>query len=325
MNSSTELERKLKREHIVLVVVVLLILGTMGYRIFWRTPPGFKSETVVSVTAGESVSVIAKHLQEQHLINSPFWFTNLIILRHGESKITAGDYIFHEPESLFSVAKRFTTADFQMTPIKTTIPEGSSIYDIAEIMSNKFATFDPVVFLDKAKDEEGYLFPDTYFLFATVKPEALITTLKNNFAQKIEPLKVEITQSGRTLHDVLVLASLLEGEVKSTADRKIVAGIFLRRMAIGMKLQSDATFRYINGKTSAQLTATDLKIDSPYNTYRYPGLPPTPISNPGLDTISAALHPTETKYFYFLTDSKGEVHYAVTYAQHLKNVKKYIK
>ncbi len=325
MNSATDLERKLKREHVLIALLILFVILFFGYRTFFMTPPGFKEETVINVAEGESVTTIAKHLADSHLINSTFWFTNLIILRHGEKNITAGDYIFHSPQNLFRIAKRFTTADFQLTPIKVTIPEGSSIYDIATIMSGKFVEFNSVDFLAQSKDDEGYLFPDTYFLFATVKPETLIATLKANFKMKIDPLLPEINESGRSLHDLLVLASLLEGEVKTTVDRKIVAGIFLKRLSLGMKLQSDAPFRYINGKTSAELTSADLNIDSPYNTYRYAGLPPQPISNPGLDTITSALHPTATNYLYFVTDKASNVHYATTYEQHQRNVKRYLR
>jgi UPF0755 protein len=315
----------MKRPHLLIVILAALLVFFILYDLFFKTPTGFKPETVISVVSGETVTTIAQHLREQHLITSSFWFTNLIVLRHGEKRITAGDYIFHSPENLFSVARRFTTADFQLTPIKTTIPEGSSIYDIAEIMSKKFADFDPVKFLALAKSEEGYLFPDTYFLFATVKPEALIAILKDSFKQKTDPLLPEIAQSGRSLKDIVILASLLEAEAKTTADRGLIAGIFLKRISLGMKLQSDATFRYINGKTTAELTAKDLQIDSPYNTYRYPGLPPGPISNPGLDALTAAIHPVASKYLYFLSDKDGIVHYATTFAEHQKNVKKYLR
>jgi UPF0755 protein len=318
-------KKKFTREQWFFIFSIFLLIFVICYYFYFKKPQGFVPETVVTVSSGESLTTIAKNLKEQNVITSSFWFINLVIFRHGETSVTAGDYIFHEPENIVSVARRFTTADFQLTPIKVTIPEGSSTYDIADIVSKKFAGFDTVKFLELSRSKEGYLFPDTYFLFATVKPDALITILEDNFKTKITPLLPKIEASGRSLHDVLVLASLLEEEAMTTRDREIVAGIFLKRLSIGMLLQSDAPFKYINGKTSAELTQTDLKIDSPYNTYRYPGLPPTPVSNPGLDSINAALNPASTKYFYFLSDSEGKIHYAATLAEHNKNVRKYLR
>jgi len=120
------------------------------------------------------------------------------------------------------------------------------------------------------------------------------------------------------------MASILEGEALTTSDRKLVAGVLWRRLEIGMPLQVDATFSYVNGKTTFELTLDDLKIDSPYNTYKYKGLPPTPINNPGLNSINAALYPTKTKYLYFLSGNDGKMHYARTFEEHKRNRQLYL-
>lgn len=128
----------------------------------------------------------------------------------------------------------------------------------------------------------------------------------------------------RKISDVIIMASILEGEALPK-DRQVVAGILWKRLSIGMPLQVDATFRYINGKGTYDLTADDLKIDSPYNTYIHKGLPPGPISNPGIDAISASLNPIPTKYLYYLTEKDGTIHYAKTFTEHIANKNKYLK
>jgi UPF0755 protein len=121
------------------------------------------------------------------------------------------------------------------------------------------------------------------------------------------------------------MASILEAEARTTETRKIISGILWKRMEIGMPLQVDAPFQYIIGKNTFQLTTNDLKFDSPYNTYKYKGLPPGPIGNPGLDAISATVNPIKTNYLYYLSDVRGNMHYAKTFAEHVINKEKYLK
>jgi len=153
--------------------------------------------------------------------------------------------------------------------------------------------------------------------------------MRANFDTNTAPLEPAIESFEQSQHvtqsDIITMASILEGEAKTTADREIVAGILWKRLTLGMPLQVDSTFMYINGKNTYQLSAADLKIDSPYNTYIYTGLPPTPIDNPGLDSITSAITPTTTNYLYFFSGRDGTMHYAVTYADHLKNIAKYGK
>lgn len=217
--------------------------------------------------------------------------------------------------------------------ITVTIPEGLSVKQIGEILENA-KLFPKDEFIKIAQKDEGYLFPDTYRFYKSAKPEDVVLKMKENFNKKITStkfLEVEPPKGGstsqnvRALSEVVITASMLEEEVRSTKDRKIVAGILWKRLDQGMGLNVDAALTYILGRTSHELTVDDLKYDSPYNTYRYRGLPPTPISNPGLDAISAAAHPTLSKYFYYLTDKNGTVHYAVTLEEHALNKRKYLR
>jgi len=179
---------------------------------------------------------------------------------------------------------------------------------------------------------EGYLFPDTYRVFASSTPEEVIQRLLNNFATKItEEMVREIKRQGKTLHEIITMASIIEKEAPifnqtSREDAKIISGIFWNRLNIGMALQSDATLSYIFEDNKPVHSGDELKVDSPYNSYLYRGLPPGPICNPGLIAIEAAIYPIETDYFYFLTPLDGSrVYYAKTYQEHLNNKYKYLK
>ncbi|MDO8522752.1 MAG: endolytic transglycosylase MltG [bacterium] len=209
--------------------------------------------------------------------------------------------------------------------IAITIPEGLNFRQIGDLLE-KNGLFTKSDFIAVAQQEEGFLFPDTYRFYKDAKPADIISKMEENFNKKItQDILDKIGAQKKSLKDIIIMASILEEEVKSTEDRKIVSGILWKRISLGMGLNVDAALTYVLGKTSAELTDKDLKYDTPYNTYRYRGLPPTPISNPGLDTIFAALNPTISKYFYYLTDKKGNAHYAVTLEEHSLNKFKYLR
>jgi UPF0755 protein len=198
--------------------------------------------------------------------------------------------------------------------------------------------FNKKEFLALASTSEGYLFPDTYLFLPDETPADIISTMKNNFNEKITTLSPSIVafqtsiqistvaQSyPRTLANIVTMASILEREATSTADRRIIAGILWKRLDAGQPLQVDAPFFYILGTTSVALTATDLATTSPYNTYNHTGLTPTPIGNPGFDALTDAIMPTSTKYWYYVSDKMGAIHYAVTYAEQEVNTRKYVE
>lgn len=213
----------------------------------------------------------------------------------------------------------------ELREITVTIPEGFSVKQIGEVLEGA-GLFSRDEFIKIAQKEEGYLFPDTYRFFKKSRPEDIIAKMKRNFEAKFSPEVLdEIKDSGLGFEEIIIMASLLEEEVKSTEDRKIVAGILWKRLDQGIGLNVDATLTYVLGKASRELTQDDLKIDFSYNTYRYRGLPPTPISNPGMDTIFAALRPTKSPHFYYLTDKEGRAHYAATLEGHSLNKRKYLR
>ncbi len=179
---------------------------------------------------------------------------------------------------------------------------------------------------------EGYLFPDTYRVFASTSPEAVVQVMLSNFDKKLsQELRDEIKRQGKTIHEIITMASIIEKEAPlfnqtNVEDARIISGIFWNRLKINMALQSDATLSYIFENKKPAHSGTELTVDSPYNTYRYRGLPPGPIANPGMIAIEAAIYPAETNYMFFLTPLDGSrVHYAVSYEQHLNNKYRYLR
>lgn len=309
----------------------LIIAGTalLGLLFFlcvlgWRAPFAFPSGIHLTVSEGMTLSETSALLAKMNLVRSPFWFKVWSVLLGGEGGIKAGEYYFSDPISVFELSKRLTRGIENTVPARVTIPEGFDNKEIARIFSKSLSHFNKERFLKLAEKKEGYLFPDTYTFSPTITEEKIIKEMEQNFAKRILPLQEKIKDFGRPLHDVLTMASLIEGEARTTETRKQVSGILWKRLALGMPLQVDAVFPYILGKNTFEITLDDLKIDSPYNTYLYAGLPPGPINNPGLDAITAAITPASSTYLYYLTDGEGKMHYATTHEQHLINRAKYL-
>ena len=303
---------------------VFFILVVFGY-FFWNYPTNFPINTLVSVEKGVTIRQTADFLEQKNFITSPFWFIALNRALSGGRGVLAGDYFFGRPQNLFTISRRLARGDFGLTPVVVFIPEGSSVKEIAVILGKTLPSFDEEEFIKKAKDKEGYLFPDTYHFPQNIKPNAVIEAMEKNFNDKIVALNEKISAFGKPLKEVMVMASLLEEEARKLETKQMIAGILWKRLKMDMPLQVDASFQYVNGKNSFTLTTEDLATDSPYNTYTRKGLPPGPITNPGLDSILAAVTPTESKYLFFLTDKNGVMRYAVTHAQHVANKEKYLR
>jgi len=179
---------------------------------------------------------------------------------------------------------------------------------------------------------EGYLFPDTYRIYASSTVSDVIEKMLGNFDKKFTAqMRADIKKQGKTVYEIVTMASIIEKEAPldyqndDNRAARIISGIFWNRLDIGQGLQSDATLTYIFGDNNPTHSGQDLEINSPYNTYKYRGLPPGPICNPGILAIEAAIYPVATDYYYFLTTPENEVIYAKTYADHLKNKNKYLK
>jgi UPF0755 protein len=310
-------------------VVFCLILILSFYFLFLSSPGGFPKGYVYNLKYGETLSSVSGELKSQKIIRSEFLLKSFTyVFSFGRGKIIGGSYAFPGRQNVVTIAWRISHGYFEIESLRITIPEGMSSFEIADIFSKKMPFFNKEKFLGlvKSGNYEGYLFPDTYFLMPDTKEESIIKMMNDNFNEKIKMVDKEIRSFGKPIFDVIKMASIIEEEVgSSTEARKIVSGILWKRISIGMALQVDSSFKYINGKTTEDLSLEDLKIDSPYNSYTHTGLPPTPISNPGLSAIVAALEPEKTPYLYFLTDDEGNMHYGKTHDEHVANKEKYLK
>lgn len=310
---------------VVLPTMVLLgILGSLIWNVTFAPPSDFKVPSLIRVKEGTSITAEVAQLKEQHIVRSALLTKIILRVVGGESGLVAGDYFFPNAQNAIVVAIRLAQGKYLLDPVKVTIPEGATNKEVAIILSDKLQFFDVATFKNLTQNKEGYLFPDTYYFLPTEDPHVVLRMMQSNFNERIEPLQDEIKASGRSLSDIIIMASLLEEEARKTDTRKMISGILWNRIEIGMRLQVDAVFPYIIGKNTFEVTRADLQVDSPYNTYKYKGLPIAPISNPGLSSIEAAILPTPSKYVYYLADMRGVTHYSKTYAEHLRKQRLYL-
>jgi UPF0755 protein len=287
-------------------------------------PSTFVPGTRIVVQEGMSLGEVSFLLQDNNLIRSRVAFEFCAITLGVDKKIMAGEYLFKEAIGSCSLASRIVGGVFGIPSIRVTIPEGLSNKEASLILAKALPHFVADDFIKSSQAQEGYLFPDTYFFPEGATATDVATRMKVNFDKKIKPLTSDIDKSGHLVREIVTMASLLEKEVANDEDRAIVSGILWKRIGQGMPLQVDATFMYLLGKKSSELTQADLQIKSAYNTYRNKGLPAGPIDNPGLSSLQAAVHPKESPYLYYLADASGVTHYAKTFNEHKANKVKYL-
>jgi UPF0755 protein len=273
----------------------------------------------------EGVREIANNLKAAGLIRDPIVFFLYTRFEGLDKQIQAGDFRLNSAMSMTQVAGGLTHGTLD---IWVTVPEGLRSDEIADLLKTKIPSYNESwrLVLDA---NEGYLFPDTYLIPRDADVNAVVTMMRSNFDKKyagVENSKTTVLTEAQTI----ILASIIEREAMFQVDRPLVASVFVNRLNIDMALGSDPTVMYALGfqadtKTwwKKDLTADDLLVDSPYNTRKNAGLPPGPISNPGLSSIQAALAPSKTDYLYFFADSKGHLHFATTLAGHNANIAKY--
>ncbi|MFA6256986.1 MAG: endolytic transglycosylase MltG [Candidatus Paceibacterota bacterium] len=291
----------MERKTILYIFGAVLFLGIFHF--FLLSPPtNFPINQTVEIEKGASLRKVSAVLEENKVIRSRVAFEFFIILMGAELKIKPAFYSFDQKLPVFAVAWRLGGGKFGMAPVVVTIPEGYNNEEIAKAFEKKLPNFNQERFLILAKEKEGYLFPDTYFFLNTDGETEATRSLSENFDKKIEPLAGEIASSGKTLKQIITMASIIEGEASGDADRALISGILWKRFKIGMALQADA---------------------APV-TYKERGLPAGPISNPGLKAIQAAIQPELSPYLYYLHDKDGGIHYAKDFATHTANKKKYL-
>lgn len=307
-----------------LIIGVAFIVGG-SFFVISQAPSDFTPGTQVRVHEGSSVRDTGDLLYQKHIIRSSSLFQFIVKMAFHDRPVIAGDFAFEKNYNVYQVAKMLTGGGFGGTQARITIPEGSSVVEIASIVSKSIPGWNASEFIAKAKPYEGTLFPETYIVFKSITVDDLITQLRKQYSSKIKTIAGEIKKFGYSESQIIIMASLLEKEAKNEAEAKIVSGILWKRIKQGKPLQVDAPFLYLLKKTSAQLTVQDLQKDGPYNTYTRKGLPATAIGNPGLGMILAALRPESSSYWFYLHGNDGVIHYAKTYEEHLINKKKYLK
>lgn len=329
----------------LLLFISLLVLGGIFYigGLRWwieNSKPVSSDETKQRfvVPKGFSASQISNKLEEQGLIKNALAFKIFVQVKGLAKKIQAGEYDVSESLSLSQLVDKLTHGPDE---VWVTIPEGLRKEEIVErfikafgLTSNQANIF-KAEFLEETETKEGFLFPETYLFPKTTTASLVAQKLIQTFDTKVgEKVKMDIEDTGYSLGELLTLASLIERETLTDAERPVVAGILIKRAKNGWPLQVDATLQYAiasqdcKGKVECNwwplLTAENFEIDSLYNTYRYTGFPPGPIANPGLSSIKAAVYPEQSDYWYYLHDDSGEIHYARSLEEHNKNKGDYL-
>lgn len=307
------------------VAFVLAVFLVGGYQLLFAPPADFPSGSIVSIARGSSAPLVAEQFATARLIKHPSLLLLALRATGASARVQAGAYLFMQPENLFAIAYRISTGMYGLPPVRITFPEGTSVRQAAALVAEALPAVQAADFLKEARAYEGYLFPDTYLFPPSADAASVIALLRANFDTKIATLSADIAASGRSISDIVTLASLIEKEARTTESRRMVAGILLNRLKLGMPLQVDAVFGYINGRDTYSPSFADLTIDSPYNTYTHKGLPPGPICNPGMDALQAVLHSAKSGYLYYLTGKDDRMHYATTFAEHQANRQKYLR
>lgn len=297
-----------------------------------------KQTRIFVLQRNEGVRQVARRLQEEGLIRSKLAFFLMVKSQRAEKNIQAGTFRLSPSMSVEAIIGELShgTLDTWVTIIEgwrvEEIAENlrKSLPETADYQNGQVYKVDP--YLAAALGHEGYLFPDTYLIPKNASSSTVIDILLANFEKKFDKkLEEDAQKTGLTRQQTVILASIVEREAKYDEDRPVVAGILLNRLRQGMPLQTDATIQYALGYQVEQktwwkksLTKDDLKIDSSYNTYINAGLPPAPISNPGLAAIKAAAQPEKTSNLFYLSDKDGRMHYAQTLDEHNENIRKYL-
>ena len=313
---------------LVVLIFLLLIIFIVG-SLWWihGTSPVNASDTrqkTFVVQPGEPLRTIANHLQANGLINDPIVFFLITKTNGLDNKIEAGDFRLSPNMSASEIAQTMTKGTLD---VWVTVPEGFRATEIAQVLKQKLPQYTEAWQTD-LQANEGYLFPDTYSVQKSATIEQIIQQMRQNFTQRYASITPNTRQS-YTQNQIVTVASLVEREAKFPEDRPLVASVIYNRLQAGMPLDIDASVQYAMG-TSAKwwptLTTSGSETipASPYNTYTNVGLPPTPICNPGLAAITAAINPAQTNYVYYISDSSGHNHYEETLAGHNADIKKYL-
>lgn len=339
------LNDKKSKKFIVPIIIIFILLSIVAF-VFTQIGPYNKTnkdDIVIDIPTGSTLNQVTDILKENNLIKNKIIFKLYVRLSDNSSKLKSGKYLFNQTYSNKQIINDLSKGKVYNDGIRITIPEGSTSIEIVDLLTKnnlgdkkvyKKLINNPKEFKNRFKfldDEnivslEGFLYPSTYYFKEDESEKYILNHMLETFESKYnDKLQKRQKELNKSLYEVINLASIVEKEAVLDEDRPIIASVFYNRINIGMPLQSDATIQYIFKERKKSITYNDLKIDSPYNTYKVQGLPPTPIANPGIKSIEAVLYPANTEYLYFVATIEGGNNYSKTYEEHIKNVEQYRK
>lgn len=325
-----------KQRTFLLVLLLVLVIGLALYRevsaAFTPANPNGHPVTV-TIPAGFSARRIATLLQEQGILQDRTIFLVLSLIE-GRRSLKAGEYLLSPAMTPYAILRLLREGKVILHPI--VVPEGFTMNDIGAALEKAGIT-SKQAFLRQANNPElmkelgvpadraeGYLFPDTYFFAKGTPPRVILRRMVQNFWRRFTPdLRALAAARHMSVHQVVTLASIVEKEAKEDWEKPLIAAVFLNRLKDQMLLQADPTVIYCLPHFDGNIRKEDLQVDSPYNTYRYPGLPPGPIASPGIASLRAVLHPAPVSYLYFVSMNNGEHHFSYTLEEHDRAVRKY--
>ncbi|MFS8570426.1 MAG: endolytic transglycosylase MltG [Thermaerobacter sp.] len=313
-------------------------------RLLEPVDPTSTDPVIVTLAEGSGAQQIARQLEDLGLIRSARAFRFYVRRENVAHRLRAGEYELSRAMSVPEIVTRLVRGE--VITYRVTVPEGLTVaetleiaaatgfFDAAELRRAVAAAAAEWPYLPEGVELqeplEGYLFPDTYVFTRTTTEEHLIAGMLAGFERVLERVLGEqgqqrLEELGMTVHEIVTLASIIEREARVAEERPLISAVYHNRLRLGMKLDADPTVLYALGRTEGRLLYEDLEVDSPYNTYRYPGLPPGPIASPGAASLEAALYPADVDYLYFVAvgDGSGRHVFARTYEEHLRNVRQY--
>lgn len=329
-----------KRKFSLVSLGCTVILTLVIFRFVWGSGEILKTGDI-EIIQGEKAADVWRALVNEGYADRTIPWKYYGRNNNAASKIQAGVYHVEAGESVPNVMKRFVLGETKLNEQSVTFPEGFTEHQVAARVADRQGStaaaflheIQPSIYAEKFlflsglpvnRTLEGYLFPDTYRIGKDDTPKDVIVRMLGNFDKKVtQELREEVRAQHRTLDEIIIMASIIEKEVRNTGDMALVSGILWKRFDTDEGLYTDATLEYIVNKNGA-LTVQDLATDSPYNTRKYRGLPPGPISNPGLSAILATIRPEQSDYFYYLTTKDGQTIFAKTNDEHNRNKAKYL-
>lgn len=323
----------------LLTIVALLLFLYIEWRIY-KPLDDSGEEKVFTVEQGQGVKEIAQRLEREGFVKDAWYFVVYVYWKRNEERLQVGDFeispAMNIPEVAHVLSGKAGSQEMEITIVEGWNRKDIDAYLVKQglIQEGEFLkatkNFEESLYggyydLPFGASLEGFLFPDTYRVYKDAQVDAVLEKMLVNFQNKVDSLIPEIEEQGKTLYDVLIMASIVERESASREEMPAISGVFYNRLDANLLLESDATVNFVTGENKRQPTLKDTKTDSPYNTYLYRGLPPGPICNPSLAAIKAAIHPEDTDYLYFLHPEEGGTIFSKTSEEHGRNKERYLE